>query len=131
MSAFKKWAFPYAIAFCVGFYTTFVLQSLWNWFAVPALNVPRLSYWGTYGLGMVIYCFKASPGEFVTNEHRWKIAMTMLQDCVRPDREEHVKEELTIIDHGLVGEVWSINAAQFGAQTFTLSVGWLIHTFFV
>jgi len=33
----KKTLLVWGIAFIVGFYTTFVLQSLWNWFAVPAL----------------------------------------------------------------------------------------------
>lgn len=132
MDTFGKWALPYTVAFGVGFYTTFVLQSLWNWFAVPALNVSSLSYWATYGLNMVIACFKGTVSpESVTNDHRWKIAITVLQECIPPDKEEHVREELTILHHGQAGELWKIAITQFGVQTFALAVGWFIHTFLV
>ena len=38
----KKLLTIFGISLVVGLYTTFVLQNLWNWFAVPAFNVPRV-----------------------------------------------------------------------------------------
>jgi len=31
-------------------FTTFVLQNLWNWFAIPALHASEISFWVMYGL---------------------------------------------------------------------------------
>ena len=49
----KKAVIMFAFSTFVNLYTTFVLQSLWNWFAVEALNAPHVSYWVMYGLVMI------------------------------------------------------------------------------
>src|SRR5258707_1080123 len=52
LSVMKKKVLVWLIATGVGFYTTFVLQALGNWFAVPALH------WSLYRIGrcMALIC---------------------------------------------------------------------------
>lgn len=40
----------FAVAVAVGFYTGFVMQYLWNWFAAPAFHLDPISYWRMCGL---------------------------------------------------------------------------------
>jgi hypothetical protein len=58
----KKLGGTYAVALVVGLYTTLVVQSLWNWFAVKALNAPRVSYWEMYGLKTMLSLLLVSNG---------------------------------------------------------------------
>jgi hypothetical protein len=74
-----KWL--WFVTMAVEFYTTFVLQNLWNWFVVQAFNIPSISYWGAYGL--VILVRLISPFEDFAAEQHWKTAFTVLDACTR------------------------------------------------
>jgi hypothetical protein len=46
----KKAVTMWGFSFIVGFYCVFVIQQLWNWFAVPLLHFGTASYFQMYGL---------------------------------------------------------------------------------
>jgi hypothetical protein len=53
MKQLLKIAGGWVASFVVGFYITFVLQTLWNWFVTTALRVDSISYWNMYGLFLI------------------------------------------------------------------------------
>jgi|ERR1019366_810742 integrase len=85
----KKTLWLSGISLVVGFYTTFVLQNLWNWFAVPALHVSNIGYWSMFGLNILIGLL-FERGEKYEEDHRWKAAMTVLDACVPEGRHAYV-----------------------------------------
>ena len=50
----KKIVIIWLVGMVVGLYTTFVLQSLWNWFATEAFHVSQISFWVMYGVVLVV-----------------------------------------------------------------------------
>ena len=88
----------YLVAMIVGLYTTFVVQSLWNWFAVKAFNVPSVSYWEMYGLTMLLSSLLSRGEEEAKDEQRWKMATTILDACVPEDKRNQLPEEI-VSDH--------------------------------
>ena len=127
MTNFWKGARLWIFAMIVGFYTTFVLQNLWNWFVAPALNVGMVSYWQVYGLNMLLQMILER--NTFTEEDRWKRALTMQYASVPSDRKEEVDEAL----NQETDNVWW----QAGTEVFTkiigntakLGIGWAVHTF--
>lgn len=68
----KKTGWFSLVAIIVGLYTTFVLQSLWNWFVVTAFNIPSVSYWQMYGLVLLVTLISERSPE-IAEEQRWKM----------------------------------------------------------
>lgn len=105
-------------AFAVGFYTTFVLQNLWNWFVVPSINVPYISYWQMYGFNLLVGTV-IEPDTFPM----------LVQHASLPDEKRREIEE-TVTDERLWTEV--VGPLLFGKllnRTITLATGWAIHVF--
>jgi hypothetical protein len=81
--------FPIRLVLCG--YIAFVLQNLWNWFAVKALNVSGIGFWSTCGLLIMINLFANTLRE--DNNEKWKGAYSLLEACVPEERREVVDEE--------------------------------------
>jgi hypothetical protein len=127
----KKLGSAYLVALVVGFYTTFVVQSLWNWFAVKAFSVPIVSYWEMYGLTMLLGLLLARDGEEAKDEQRWKSAFVVLDACVQPDKRDEVAEDIKMQGEGLWLEIGFIIFGKAIANTLTLALGWVVYTFLV
>jgi len=116
-----------AIAVVVWLYTAFVMQQLWNWFVVGALNVPTISYWSMYGIVIIVGMFREK--DTMKDDDRWERAFTTLKACVpeykRADIDEYVKEQ----KEGMLGRSWWLIVEKLFGNTFTLGLGWTIHTF--
>jgi hypothetical protein len=123
----KKLVGTWGIAMVVGLYTTFVLQTLWNWFAVQALNAPAVSYWAMYGLMMLIHLvFEKPPFEM---DKKFKLISIVVDACVPDDKRHDVNELLKQEEEGLVPELMGMIGGQAFGNTFTLGLGWAIHQF--
>jgi hypothetical protein len=82
----KKMIATWVIAFFVGLYGTFVGLNLWNWFAVPILHLPSLSYLQLWGLMLLTSTvmrgnFNTSSG---SDQGRWATLGTAVEMCI-PD----------------------------------------------
>ena len=101
------------ISLLVGFYTTLVLQNLWNWFAVPALHVSAISCWLMFGLNMILgLMFEGS--ETGEADRRWKVPLTILDACVPEEKQVELRESLkheTEYGCGLALAAWSSGKA--------------------
>ena len=130
----KKTLWVLGIGFIVGFYTTFVLQCLWNWFAVPALQVPRISYWLMFGLNNLIsLLFERSEASEEIRENvrnkQWVISMAVLDACVPDEKQSEVQKDIKqYTDDGIWGTVVTTIFRQLAVNTIALGVGWAIHT---
>ena len=127
----KKVGSAFLVALVVGFYTTFVAQSLWNWFAVKAFSVPTVSYWGMYGLTMLLGLLLARDGEEGSNDQQWKTAFLILDACVPPDKRDEVAEALKTLAEELWLDVGIKVFMKAVGNTLTLVMGWGVYTFLV
>jgi hypothetical protein len=123
----KKVAVIMLIAMIVNLYTAFVLQQLWNWFAVNALNASAVSYWTMYGLLMAVHLVthKDSLQEELREKRMAIVLEACVQDSKRVEMNEYLKEENQLLASQLGSQIFG---KAFG-NTFTLALGWAVHTF--
>jgi hypothetical protein len=127
----KKAGTTVAVAYAVGFYTTFVVQTLWNWFAVKAFNAPSVSYWEMYGVTMLLSLLLARDGEDAENKQRWNAAFMVLDACVPADKREELLAQLKAEKDEEWQKVGSLVFAKAPGNTFALVIGWAVYTFFI
>jgi hypothetical protein len=122
----------HTIYLAVGLYKTFVLQSLWNWFAVPAFNVPRVGYWTMYGVNLLVGMLLDRAYRDEETEQRWKVATMVLDACVPSENREKLNEQLK--EETGFGMLWTLGTSIFEKlvyNTITLGLGWIISTVLV
>src|ERR1700681_3164909 len=95
----KKMGIAFGISVVVNFYTTFVVRSLWNWFAVPSFSVPQISYWTTYGLVLLIRLLFDKNTTYKDQEIFGRLGM-MIDACVPEEKREELTEQLLEEDNG-------------------------------
>jgi hypothetical protein len=123
MKALRLWLF----ATTVGFYTTFVLQNLWNWFVVGALNVGPVSYWQMFGLNMIVAM--VAERNTIDEDNRWKRAGLLLFACLPDHKRRETEEEIKNEDEYVWFEAgWTV-FSKLLTNTATLGIGWAIHAF--
>ena len=120
-----------AVAPIVPFYTTFVIQNLWNWFVADALHAATISYWQAFGVFIVFSLLTYKPPSEYKSDTRWKRAFSMMEAIVP-------EEELTILNERFSEEdqSWTAIISLVGHDlgkaiigTTCLIVGWVVHTF--
>ena len=122
----KKFMVFYGASIIVGFYTTFVLTVLWNWFAVPAFHLSAISFWPMYGLTLLISLFQSHGGD-INAEHRHKIVAVMLDACVPVERRAEVMEQLQEFAEEIWYEAgWKVSG-QIVANSLALGIGLVVH----
>ncbi len=125
----KRWTLMWAVAIVGWFYTTFVLQSLWNWFVVAALNAPQISYWIMFGLHLMIQVIAQRDDS--KDELRWKWVDIVLTRCIPEERREEVAEEIQAEKDQLAAQLGlRVFSIAFG-NTFVLGLGWVVHALVV
>ena len=125
---FKKWIVPTAVALFVGLYTTFVAQSFWNWFAVPAFHASTVSFWGMYGIVALFNLLIATDLQTTASDQMWRAAFTMIEACIPPDRIEAVNEAIEAQTDLAWIKLGSAIFGKFAENTLSLVVGWFVHT---
>jgi hypothetical protein len=117
----------WGIGLLVSFYTTFVLQTLWNWFAVDGLSAPHVSYWVVYGLVLIIHLIIDEPP--IEKQEIFGRLENLINACVPEEKREAVNELLLEDQKGLPSRLgWSLFGQAFGV-TLTLGIGWAVHSF--
>jgi hypothetical protein len=111
-----------------GLYATFVLQQLWNWFVVPALNVGAVSFWVMYGLHMFATLFTQQGDGGFQDEVRWEGITTMLDACVSEERRSDLSEQVKQQADGIWVKLGFKVFGRVFEYSATLAIGWGIHT---
>lgn len=123
----KKWALMWAIIIVVGFYTTFVLQTLWNWFAVAAFHVPEVSYWTMYGFMMLIHLV-TDKSTFQSEEQAKRLGI-LITACVPEEKQTEVAEALKAEDDDIGVKLFGLIVGQVTGSSVVLFLGWVVYTF--
>jgi hypothetical protein len=126
MSDLKKFAMTWCASTLVGFYAVFVLLQLWNWFAVPLLNVPVASYWLIYGLYLV-FGLLTSDVDNPADERRWNILFLTLNACVPEQKTEEVKEEARSETESIWSDIRLLLFNRVVVSSLTLGLGFVVH----
>lgn len=99
----------YAFGFILSFWSAFVCMHLWNWFLVPALHLPPVSFFLMMGVMVAFHAIKGYPYKKEKKEE-----------------EDEEKKFLQIVKEG------SMPIVTYGAcYAFALLSGWIIHTYFM
>lgn len=110
----------------VGLYTAFVAECFWNWFAVPALHLPEISFLQWLGLWWLIGLF-VRPSSSSENDKRWTLSMSVLELCVPEGKQAALKELLEANPILTFLEAFSMIFGQVVGNTITLVLGFLLH----
>jgi len=112
-------------------YSAFVAQSLWNWFAVKAFNVPEAPYWAVFGLLLLVGLLQKDQEHYIEDE-QWKMQLTLLEACVPEDKQTSVHEKLKSQAEGMWKELVGERLIQkVISTTVALGLGWVINTLLV
>lgn len=117
----------WGIAVVAGLYTTFVLQVLWNWFAVAALHAPEISYWTMYGLLLLLRLVFQKP-TFEIDEKFKRLTM-IVSACVPDEKREELQEELKAEDDDLAAKLGGLVVGEVVATSLALGLGFVVHSF--
>jgi hypothetical protein len=123
----KKLLLTFVVGWVVSFYTTFVFQNLWNWFAVEALHAPEIGYWTMFGLLILIRM--VTRKDEATEQGRYEKLTKLVVACVPLEKQDEVREEIEEEKKNLH---WTLGGAIIGEAiviAFALGVGWAVHTF--
>ena len=132
----KKYMGKFLGAWLIGsilsLYTTFVIMNLWNWFASPALHVPEISFWGMFGLVLLVGLF--AEGHQIAEEAGWKNMIAVLIASVPDDRREEVASRIEeYANEKLKVEIWLEAASKAFSRcvgnTLVLGLGFVVHIF--
>ena len=126
----KKFMLFWLIGSVVGLYTTFVIESLWNWFATSALHVSEISFWVTYGLVLLIGLFTDNQGQNFAEDQRWKVMLITLDACIPDAKRDDVKAQME--EQAQVGIWVEAGSHVFGklvGNSLVLILAFVIHAF--
>jgi hypothetical protein len=126
----KRWIWLWIVPNAAAVYTAFILQCFWNWFVVPATNLPPISFLVMYGLRLFTSMMFGNGGVVVQMmEFYWtgflKIADRLTPELYRND----LADALNDFADGEFG--WGAKKLlwQVFGNTVTFGVGWAIHMF--
>jgi hypothetical protein len=124
----KKTAGLWAASLAIDFYTTFVAQNLWNWFVVPALRVPTISFLMMFGLVLLARLNSASSAP-PADEYRWKTLFMVLDKCVPEDKMNDLKDAIQEESDGMWAAIGITIFGKLIASTTSLVIGWGVRAF--
>lgn len=118
-------------ALLVGLYTTLVLESLWNWFAVPSLHAPELSYWAVYGLQLMIGLLSQGSALSEIEQKTQELLLTVLDFCIPEDRMEEARQAIEHQEQSAWVTAGFSILHRVAGNTLTLAIGFSVHALFL
>ncbi len=118
-------------AFAVGFYSTFVLQQFWNWFATPILCLPSISFWEAYAL-ICLISLLVPRIEHDEHKRNFGLIFSLLERfCIPESKQEDLQEFVKSKTDEFWEEMIFLLVSKVFSNTFTLAIGWCIHKFLI
>ena len=114
------------VALIVGIYTTFVAMYMWNWFAVPIFNLPYISFLQMLGL---VWLIGAGISSIYTEETKLNFLIRIVELCVPNERKHEIDEIINSMKENLWSDLAIKIFGQFGGNTVTLILGFVLHLF--
>lgn len=111
-----------------GLFIPFVLQHLWNWFAVPAFNLHEILYWQMFGIFLFarVLLFQ---GDDPKTDYRWQKTLDLLAFSVLKENQEKAVDRIKELNDQSwrAGLQKPFTEALLGACALVL--GWIVHFF--
>lgn len=126
----KQAAWLQIVGMIFGLYKAFVLQNLWNWFVVRALQVPRISFWLMLGMLWTIQLL-TETSDGILNDLRWRTLPRLLEELEPADKQGAIVKTWDRLVVVMRLEVVLSALELLAGYTFTLGVGWLVQEFLV
>jgi hypothetical protein len=125
MKEFSKWAMLFIISVVMGLYTAFVIKCYWSWFAVPALNLPEVSFFQILGLIWLLQLVMGNESE-EAEDTKFKMLANAIELCVPAEKQSQLtamlEEEQVMIRWKALGMI----SRRFGSNTFMLILGFAL-----
>ena len=121
-----KYVATLLVALIVGIYTTFVAMYMWNWFAVPIFNLPYISFLQMLGL---VWLIGAGISSIYTEETKLNFLIRIVELCVPNERKHEIDEIINSMKENLWSDLAIKIFGQFGGNTVTLILGFVLHLF--
>jgi hypothetical protein len=112
-----------------GFYTTFVLKNLWNWFLAPALHTSEVSYWMMYGIQLIWDVLSVRTWNNPLEQRKWDGLFMVLDGCLPDEKRAQVEEALKGTERTLWADLQRKVFGDLIGQTVALAIGWGVHVF--
>jgi hypothetical protein len=126
---FKNMPLFFVIGIFVSLLKAFVVQSFWNWFAVPDLHLPSISFWATYGLLLLVMVVQEESSETENNKVRWDTVDYVMNLCLSRENIELVRNFLKEKEDAIWVTVgWKVFGNVTGIAA-TFAAGWIVHVF--
>lgn len=123
----KRLIATFGLALAVGFYTAFVFENIWNWFAAAALHAPEISYWTAYGIFLGFHFIIDRDETFEKTEIFARLEM-MIKACVPEERRAELDAELVAEDKQMGTKLLGPIVGQAVGNTVALGIGFVVHT---
>lgn len=124
-----KKAILYSLSFIGGLYTVFVMQHLWNWFAVDVITVSRISFLNMLGLVILadMLLNRVSKIKNFQSTSLCKLASYILNTCLPEAKKEAVEKFLTTQRNNISENVGIKTLGVFLRNTGILVIGGVIY----
>lgn len=129
MTNIKKFVRFWAIALVANLYITFVIENLWNWFAVPAFHTSDISFWGMYGLVLIVGLLADRQGENFTESQMFKYLAAAIDACVPENKRQEVADQLKEQEQNMWHEIGMLIFGRFIGGSLALGLGFAVHAF--
>jgi len=106
------------------FYSAFAIKVMWNWFAVPSLRAPSLSYWQVLGLLLILELMRNAP---LVQDNRWDMALTVIDDCAPQPIKNSIERYIFNTRIDFYWQLFSGALSLIAVWTTILGLGWMIH----
>jgi hypothetical protein len=97
---------------------------MWNWFAVPALHVPSVSFLAMVGL---VWLIDLLIDRTDTDEFRWKAVDAVIDVCVPDHKRQQLMDTLKQLEDDVWIDIATNVFAKLVANTSILVLGFGLH----
>jgi len=118
-------------------YTAFLLQTLWNWYAVGPLHFASINFWEMYGLllmvGVLAESVSTREEKFLEQEFMFTAVSASVDLCIPDDKQSAIRRLIGEEQVGWPRLAWitagSTALSRIVEGTCALVVGFFVHIF--
>lgn len=125
----KKMVAAWIIAFLVGLYSTLVALCLWNWFAVPILHLPSISFLQLWGLMLLASTLMRGNFQTSTNSEsgKWAMLGAAVELCIPDEKQQQWKDYWDGEPARVFFEAVGTIVGALATNTLVLALGFILH----
>lgn len=125
-SSWKQWTVGFITGLSVGFYSIYVAQCFWNWFGVPYLHIPSISFLQACCLMILIGFFtrRGFPLLLTTETGQMKVITAGIGYCLPDEKREQWEADDSAFN---LLTIFALIFDGFALNTLLLLTEYLVH----